>query len=737
MQYENFVDPFIGVDSPGNCLCGPYLPNSIVRLSPDVWPPHPTNGYRSGKPIRCFSHTHVSGTGGGGRYGNIGVLPLVSLESRRQPQAATNETASLGYYSTLLQPSNVKAELTSTPRVGVHRYSFPKGSGSAILLDLGAVIQTAGKTPGQHSTGLGHISQDATGASVGGYLEVVNDFEVCGRADFRGGWGHNFQYSVFFASVSDTRIERSFAENFQGQTGEKYASGPCSSIVLEFGSAPVVNLKVGISFVSVANARDSVGKETTDLPFDGIVDASRNRWTEIFDKIRVEGGDTADKTLLYTLLTRVYCLPTDLGTDDENPWWRTGVRSFTDFYALWDSVRNTNSLITLIDPDLERDFLNSLLDIADHTEWLPDAWVAGHNAMVQGGSSADVLFCEAALKGLAGVDYDKALSYMRKNAEIESPSPWYVGRFLRDYRDLGYVSTDVPLSSVSRHLEYAYQDWCIGTLAENLGHPDIADRHKIGSEKVWNLWNSEKKSFAPKRPDGAWVDAYDQDQYHHAHHSFDPYFYEATGRQWSFNVHHDFAGLIERHGGDSAFVEHLDEFFENGHYRSKEIMLHVPYLYIYAGRPDKAAERVRDCIDLYFSPERKGLHDNEDMGCQSSFFILSSIGLYPVMGQDIYLVVPPRFEKTTMELGTPEKTLTILAEEQTTEKNTYITALSINGVALDRAWIRHSEIASGGEIVVTLSEAPSDWGTRERPPSPLSEDLRTEGSRRMATSRQD
>ena len=719
MAFDKLVNPFIGVDSPGNCLCGPYLPNSIVRLSPDVYPPHSTNGYRSNKPIRCFSHTHVSGTGGGGRYGNIGVMPIRNFESRGEPQRATGETASLGYYSTVLEPSGIRVELTSTPRVGVHRYTFPPNHDCAVMLDVGAVIQTSRKTPGQHSPGPGHISQDATGASVGGYLEVLNEYEICGRGDYQGGWGHNFQYTVFFAAIADRPITKSFAANYQGQTDPCYATGPCSSVVLEFGSTEVVQLRVGVSFLSVAHARESVEREVAEAGFEEVVENARGTWDELLSKIRVEGGDNRDLSLFYTLFTRVYCMPTDLGTNDENPWWRSSVRSFTDFYALWDSVRNTNSLITLIDPDTERDYLNALIDIAEHTGWLPDAWVAGHPAMVQGGSSADILFCEAALKGVPGVNYDKALSYMRKNAETESPNPWYVGRFLSDYRDLGYVSTDVQRSSVSRHLEYAYQDWCIGELAQNLGYDDAARSLKRSSEKVWNLWDPEKKSFTPKRPDGRWIDAFDRDGYHHPHHSFDPYFYEATGRQWSFNVHHDFAGLIDRHGGDAAFVEHLDSFFEGGHYRSKEIMLHVPYLYIYAGRPDKAAERVRYCLETFFRPERDGLSDNEDMGCQSSFFILSSLGLYPVMGQDIYLVVPPRFPRITLELGSSEKILTITVTGAT-RNQTYITGLAIDGVPVDRAWVRHAEIADGGDIAITLSATASDWGTRDRPPSPLS-----------------
>src|SRR5258708_34339254 len=165
----------------------------------------------------------------------------------------------------------------------------------------------------------------------------------------------------------------------------------------------------------------------------------------------------------YVIHTRLICMASDVGVDDENPWWVSGVRHFTDFYALWDSVRSASYLIALFDPELEGAILNCLLDIADHTGWLLDAWIAGHSAMIQGGSSADVLLCEAALKGLQGIKYEKARSQMRKNNEVESPDPWLYGRYRREYQTLGYVPVGIS-SCVSRHLEHTYRDGGMGSL---------------------------------------------------------------------------------------------------------------------------------------------------------------------------------------------------------------------------------------------------------------------------------
>ncbi len=700
----SYVDPFIGVDGYGNCLCGPYLPNSLVRLGPDVSYPQPTGGYRSDRPILRFSHTHVSGTGGGGRYGNIGITPFIgSLRVAVDPYEREAESAEPGFYTVVLKPANIQAELTLTPRVGVHRYTFPKGCAANILIEVSAVNQPEEGMPANEWA-----------YSTGGFAEFISDHELVGRGDFTGGWGHRFPYSVFFYACFDRPFTGKFLTSASGFVpGQTVVDGPGCKVAAAFGEVGEINLQVGISYVSIAKARASVERETAGKPFTTIRTQAKNIWEKALSRIRVEGGTEDQKKLFYTLFTRLICMPSDLGIDDENPSWHSGVRHFTDYYCLWDSVRNANSLIGLFDPDLEVAMLNCLLDVADHIGWLPDAWIAGHSAQIQGGSSSDILLCEAAVKGFTGIDYEKALLAMRKNNEVESPDPWLYGRHLKDYRDLGYVSTNVPKSCVSRHLEYAYQDWCIGTLADKLGQKEIAQRYIESSKKIWNLWRDDIKFFAPRRPDGRWVEPFDP-AYCLPESWFDPYFYEGTSWQWSFSVHHDFAGLIERCGGNDAFVKRLDEFFDKGYYHSKETILHVPYLYIYAGRPDKTAQRVRECLNKYFQATRNGLKDNEDMGCQSAFFMCSTMGIYPVMGQDLYLLTPPAFTRTEMSLGAGGKKLIIEAPNAGPE-NRYVVSATLNGKPLDRAWLRHHEIAEGAVLHFELINCPGDWGTKNLP----------------------
>ena len=704
-----YVDPLIAINHPGDCLCGPHLPHSIVRLQPDTldagWATH---GYQSFKPITHFSHTHVSGTGGGGRYGNIGVMPFIGLP-RLVVEAAepAGESAAPGYYRVELLPAGITVELTSSPRVGVHRYTFPAGAQAHLLIDLGAVVQIPRHKPGEE-----------TGASIGGYVEFISDSELVGRADLRGGWGHWFPYAIYFYARFDQPASLRQVANQDGILLRTVADGPHCKAVAGFGAARTVGLHVGISHVSVANARAAVERETAGRSFEEVRASAEAVWQQALSRISVDGGTEEQKLLFYTLFSRLLAMPTDLGIDDEYPAWKSGVRHFTDFYCLWDSVRNANSLITLFDPALEADMLNCLLDIGDHLGWIPDAWIAGHSAMIQGGSSADILLCEAALKNLPGIDYAKALRQMRKNTEVESPDPRLYGRYLPEYRDLGYLTTQTN-QSVSRHLEYSYQDWCIGRLADQLGETDTARACYRGAGKLWNLWRDDLRCFAPRHPTGDWVQPFDPDNAREDSWN-DPYFYEGTSRQWSFSAHHDFAGLVARHGGPAAFIRHLDAFFAAGSYYSKETMLHIPYLYHYAGRPDLSADRVRACLASSFAPTRDGLADNEDMGCQSAFYMASTMGLYPIMGQDIYLLIAPAFSHVAIQLGAGGATLEIDAPDATAE-NRYIVSATLNGRPLDRAWIRHHEITHGAVLHYALSDTPASWGTATPPPSPMAE----------------
>lgn len=705
------VDPFIGVDGGGNCLCGPYLPLGMVRPGPDMMIPHPTNGYKSSSPIIRFSNTHVSGTGGGGRYGNIGVLPFTGKPSSRPSHyKLAKETATTGYYRSTLLPSGITVELTATFRVAIHRYTYPDKEIAHVLIDAGSVIQRWADPKS-----LGSL----TGTSIGGFLEFSSDKEIQGRADFRGGWGHTFPYSIYFYILFDQPFNERIMENVGGTHPGTALDGPDCKAIVGFGKCKQVILQIGISFVSIGKARASVEREVGPKGFETIRSQAMDIWEQTLSSICVLGGTSDQLALFYTFFTRLLCMPTDLGVDDENAFWISGKRSFTDIYCLWDSVRNANSLIGLFDAQLEVDMLNNLIDIAEHTGWLPDFWFAGHSGYVQGGSSADIIISEAAAKGLKPIDFRKALKLMRKNNEIAPPDPHLCGRYLDEYLERGYLSANVK-NCVSRSIEYSYQDWCIGNLAEHLGDKETAERFYRSSARIWELWRNDLKCFAPRKPDGTWVEPFDPIRPTRKDDWNDPYFYEGTAHEWTLCVLHDLKGLIDRHGGPDAFVAHLDRFFDEYLYHWKEIILHTPYLYHYAGRPDRTVEVTRKILSEKYKRARSGLPDNEDMGSHSAFYMCSAIGLYPIMGQDIYLLSTPLFREVKLRLKKTGNTLLIRTSKSPKEHH-YINEVQLNGRSLKRNWVKHSELISGGILDLVVEDTPNGWGTVEIPPSPLSE----------------
>ncbi len=716
MTYTDLVDATAAIDPPGHCLIGPYLPFSLVRLGPDNPAPSSTTGYISNRPIQSFGHTHVAGTGGGGRYGNIGVTPFLGVpRPHHDPQYQDGEQAEPGYYRVRLTPTGILAELSSSMRCGIHRYSFPAGLPAHIAINAAAAAKRA---PDAH-----HHPGHNCATCVGSTVEWISDQECCGSGTFVGGWGHQFPYTIHFFARFDTPTTARRVYDGPDQWPGTCAQGRGAMAVASFGDqGQTIILRVGISHVSVAKARASLDRELGANDFDTIRAQAKAVWEQALSRIRVV-GDEQHCRLFYTYLYRLLCMPSDLGIDDEFPSWHSGVRHFTDIYALWDSVRNANSLFMLFQPDLTVDLLNCQLDIARHIGWLPDAWIAGHSAMVQGGSSSDILFCEARWKALKGIDYDAALSYMRKNAEVDSPDPWLYGRHLAHYREHGFVPSGIP-NCVSRHLEYSYQDWCIGHLAADLGDAATAARFHADSRKLWNLWRADRQAFAPRSPDGTWIDPWQPTQLSHACWD-DPYFYEASGRQWLWNAHHDFAGLIARLGGPEAFVDDLERFVLPGcegtrapdRFITKETMLHVPWLYHYAGRPELSCRRVRTIMAHNFALSRKGLRDNEDMGCQAAFLLGGQMGLYPIMGQDHYLLAPPVFERVEMDLGRGGDPL-IIEHPGADAGHTAVQRATLNGTDLPRAYVHHHEIVNGAVLRYTTGPEPSTWGASP-PPSML------------------
>lgn len=693
------VNPRIGTGRHGNCLIGPCVPFGLVRLGPDIAYPQPQSGYRPGKAIIGFSHTRHAGTGGAARYGNLRVMPFtgdvrelaaapwfVFPATNRNWSKPAEEDASLGYYRCRFA-FGVTAELSATAHVGVHRYTYDEGTRANLLIDFASLLQN-GTAPAGESPYC--ETWEAEGIDLGGEVSVRDGGrEFAGRADFKGGWGHMQPYSIFYFVRCHARPESVRLAGGSGLISGERGEGRGLRAALVFSAGThEVRVEVGVSMRSADEARRAVETETAGADVEEIVRRNRAAWEPWLDRVRVEGGTTDQRALVATSLVRLFTQPTNLAPEGSPP-------EFTDIVCLWDSIRNANSLQHLIAPEFSADLMNSLLTQAEQTGWLPDAHIAGHFAYQQSGCCAEILFSEAARKGVPGVDYRRALAACVRNAETRSDAPDYYGRHIDDYERLGYLSTDVPKGCVSRHIEYTYQDWCIARLAEHLGETEIAERFDARAKRLWNLWNPAVRAFMPRHPDGSWVEGVDPEKQPWDGWN-DPYSYEGPLRYWSFSGLHDIAGLIERHGGAESFSDFIEAVLARSDKLEKETRMHIPHLHAFAGRPGRTAARVARSLREAYANHADGLPDDEDMGCQSAYYICNAIGLYPIYGRTVYSVIVPAFERVTLAYGKTGRVLTIIR----IGSGDRVKAVRINGAEQAGTLIEHALIADGGSVEI-------------------------------------
>ncbi len=706
----SYVDPFIGSTGGGNTVPGASVPFGFVNFSPDTTHGD-TNGYDDWSPVVGFSLTHVSGTGGNSKYGNFRVAPTIGAINPRNPSfPRRDERASPGYYSVILGDPSIQVELTSTRLVGIQRLTFPKGAEGNVLIDVTSSVQ------------LGGGGQRASNAHV----SVHTDGSLSGWASFTGGW-NGAPYTLFFYAVFDrtpatsgTWTVTQGASTVTPGSGEANGGDQRSQIGNRLGAYESfetttntsVTMKMAVSFISEAKARANL-QEAADWDFDALRARAVRAWSSALGQIEVSGGTEANRRIFYTALYRSHTMPHDLS--GENVWWSSTEPHYEDFYTLWDTFRTLHPLMTLIQPQRQRDMIRSLLDTYDHTGWLPDARIAGANGLTQGGSNGDVLIADAVVKNLGGFDQELAYTAIKKDGDLDSPDPMNVGRSLKNYLTLGYM----PLSetrSASRTLEYAYDDFAISEVAQTLDHKDDAARFLARSGGWQKLWDNKLGCIHPRYTDGSWLENYDCTYTYPDSTTpwWDAPYYEGSGLQYSTYVPHDVAGLIQKIGGPVAFVAWLDRLFDGHHYdQGNEPDLLAPYLYIYAGRPDKTADRVRQIMANRYSTGHTGLPGNDDAGAMSSWYVWSAMGLYPNAGQPLYYIGSPLFDRATLHLE-DGKRFTVEAHD-VSELNRYVLGARLNGKPLDRAWLSHAELIAGGQLELEMGPVPGTWATRTLP----------------------
>ena len=674
-QVWQYVDPRIGSEGVGRTFPGPSMPFGMCKPGPDCgvlpnagWAPMPET-------VTGFSQTHVSGTGGGQKYGNILIQPGI------EPQRRISEEVSLGYYSTTFE-NGIRTEITTSERCAFYRIHYPQAG--QLLVDV------------THYLGKDTVpDQREKQQFVGAEMEVVSDHEVRGYSRIRGGWNNGDAYTVYFCLMTD-----------------KAFKSEASTLIFPDS---IVNIKVGISYVSSIQAKRNI----PDCDFDTQLNKVRESWEQLLSRIQIKGKEQ-DKRMFYTALYHTMLMPVD--KTGENPKW-TEKPYYDDYYAIWDTYRTSTPLITLIDEQREIAIVNALLNIYKREGYMPDARSGDCNGRTQGGSNAEVVIADAYIKGLQGIDYNLALEAMLKDAEADPGSDHEKhGRGgLREYTTLGYIPYGIDRAG-NRTVEYAYDDYCIAEVAKGLGRMDIYERYLRQSQNWRNLWRSDyewddvKGYIMPRDAEGHWLDSvpWGRSKVFKPQIPYTPitkvapwylpwwstFFYEALSAEYSLSIPHDVPGLIEACGGEETFHRRLDLFFERGRYNvGNEPSFLTPCLYHWIGRPDLTSDRVRQIITDNYTDQPNGLPGNDDSGAMSSWLAFHQLGLYPNAGQSYYLLHAPLLPEWTLQLCNG-KTLHGIVKG----KGTHFERVTFNGQVLEDARIEHADLMKGGELVYYVSK---------------------------------
>jgi len=712
----DLVDPTIGTRNGGNTIIGPSLPFGMIKPGPDTGANDQNSGYSPADSINGFSQTHVSGTGGGAKYGNILIQPIVgplAIDDVSSPPE--NEEARLCYYAVTLRRYGVRAEVTMAARAALYRFTFPAGGQAHLLFDAGHCL----------CSGVPYGEGQMVTASC---AQVLSPTEVAGSSTVVGGWNEQTRpYTVFFYAACDKPAAGFGTWNRQDlhplHPGGKLEAGGqiLTGAWLDFAPGQVIRVKIGISFVSVAQARTNT-HEIGGFDFRGTLVAGVEAWRKALATVQVAGGTPAQRTLFYTSLYHAMLMPVD--RTGENPLWKTAEPYYDDFYTIWDTFRVSNPLLTLVAQDREAGIVRALVDISKHDGFLPDGRSGNANGRTQGGSDADILIADAYVKHIRGVDWHEAYDAVVRDAEVPPVDQMKEGRGgLADWHSLGYCSMEGVDRPASKTMEYAYDDFGIAEMAQGLGKLADAEKYLNRARQWENLWDPKFSDggfsgfIRSRHRNGTWKEPFKASE---GCSWFGDTFYEGNAWTYSFFVPQDVAGLVERMGGNTTFVGRLDALFDTPGLCDvgDEPFFLTPYLYIWAGRYDRTAERVRHILTKNYSATPGGLPGNDDSGAMAAWYAFGAVGIFPNAGQDYYLLGTPMFPAVSLKLANG-RTFTIRAENLS-EENLYITSATLDGRKFDTAWIRHADILDGGVLSLRMGDKPSSWANGHLPPSPLS-----------------
>jgi predicted alpha-1,2-mannosidase len=696
-----FVDPFIGTGGVGHTMPGATYPLGIVQLGPNTgngqW--KYCSGYQYEDTLLYgFLHTHLNG-GGNADLGDVLMLPFSINRTDNDYYSSFSkemEEASPGYYSTFLTADKIKVELSATERTGIHRYIFQGTGNRKIYISIDRIL---------HSSG----GPDA-GLTFDSGLVPEDEFRISGKYKSK----RRVMREVYFA----IQFDHSYIQTKKpdGESRRKF--------IIDFGDdLDTLQARVAISTVSIESAWDNLRAENAGKSFEKIRENARLEWNNYLSKILVDGPEE-QKKLFYTSLYHLFIQPNNIadvngdyrGADSEIH--NSGNGCFYSTLPLWDTFRGAHPLYTIIAPDKNVDFVNSLLGHYDQAGYLPVWALWGKDSKGMIGNHATAVIADACLKGLPGIHREKAFNAIEESL---TRNHWHKYDWTI-YDKYGYFPSDlVKAEAVSRTLEAAYDDWCAAQLAKELDKPEEYEFFSKRSGNFNNLFDDEAGFFRGKKSDGQWIEPFDPLEITHAGTSNGDYT-EGNAWQYLWSVQHDVETLINLLGGKENFTCILDSLFllepvifgrgsTNdvsgliGQYaHGNEPSHHVIYLYNYVGRYHRTQELVREVLTTMYKPVPAGISGNVDYGQMSAWYVLSSLGFYPVNpASGSFDIGIPSFGNITISPG--DREFKIRAENFSSE-NKYIKSIKLNGRPITNYQIRYEDIMKGGNLIFSMTDQP-------------------------------
>jgi predicted alpha-1,2-mannosidase len=703
-DYTQYADPFVGTGGHGHTFPGPTMPFGMVQLSPDTrlgtW--DGCSGYHySDNTIFGFSHTHLSGTGCSD-YGDVLLMPTIGKPKFKGKQYVSkfskkNEKASVGYYSVILDNGNIKAELTATTRVGLHKYTFPKAQQANIILDL------------NHRDKLTY-----------GEININGNNEITGTRVSHAWADSQIVYFVIQFSKPFKKFGISNGPMLHEGMRSLSETELKSYVGYETTEGEVIYVKVGISAVSVDGARKNLETELPGWDFDKVVSDAKAAWNKELGKIDIESTDPAIMRTFYSAMYHAM-IPPNIYQDVDGKYrgrdlqvHETKAFNYYTVFSLWDTYRALHPLLTIIDKKRTSDFINTFITQYEQGGLLPVWELSANETNCMIGYHSVPVITEAYMKGVTGFDANKALEAMKKSSMEDRNG-------LSDYKKYGYIKMMSHQENVSRTLEYAYDDWCIAMFAKKLGKTEDYNYYIKRAQNYKNLYDSTTGFMRPR--ENAFLTPFDPYEVNHN-------YTEGNAWQYSFYVPQDLSGQIKLMGGKEKLAQKLDSIFNTssvlrGHAQpdisgmigqyahGNEPSHQIAYEYDYAGQPWKTQAIIRRIDTEMYRDQPDGLSGNEDCGQMSAWYILTVLGFYPVCpGGDQYAIGSPLSDKAVVHLENG-KAFTVKANNNS-KANIYIQSAKLNGANYTKSYLTYEDIAKGGEVEFEMGPTPNkSWGSGE------------------------